>query len=89
MDISRKIYKDDIILLTEIQTQFLRNDVKTTQKELIDKAVRFVSAHKEEFFEFVLSKGRDNTAEKTREWLRKKKTIKVGPCWLEEIDTIQ
>ena len=87
MDISRKLYKDDIVILNDIQNQLLRQDIKTSQKELIDKAVRFVAKHKEEFFEFVGSKEKDNTAEKVRAFLKNAKTYDLGDNWLEEIDT--
>ena len=88
MDTSRKLYKDDVVILTDIQNQLLRRDVKTSQKELIDKAVRFMLIHREEFFDFVLGK-RENTARNTRRFIEKanKNRVDFGKRWLEEIDT--
>ena len=87
MDISRKLYKDDIIILNELQNELLRQDVKTTQKELIDKAVRFAVDNKGEFFEYMASEVKDNTSQKVKDFLSKVKRVDLGKRWLEEIDT--
>lgn len=87
LDISRKLYKDDIVILNDIQNQLLRRDIKTSQKELIDKAVRFVSKHKEEFFDFVSKGEKNNTAEKVKKFLKNAGRYDFGDNWLEEIDT--
>lgn len=89
MDISRKIYKEDVIILNEIQTHLLRRDVRSSQKDLIDKAVRFAAYNKEKFLAFVLGKRRDNSQEKTSQFINstKKHRVNFGKDWLEEIDT--
>lgn len=89
MDVSRKLYKEDIILLNEFQTELLRQDKRITQKDLIDKAIRFVREHRKIFFDY-LTKGRtrNNTREMTEKFLALPK-VDLGKNWLEEIDTIE
>jgi len=89
MDVSRKLYKEDIIFLNELQTELLRKDKKITQKDLIDKTIRFVKEHKKNFIDY-LTKGhtKNNTREMTERFLSLPKAD-LGRNWLEEIDTIE
>ena len=41
MDVSRKIPDEDIKLLNELQVGLMKRDIKVSQKELIDKALKF------------------------------------------------
>ena len=72
MDVSRKLYKEDIILLNEFQTELLRNNRRVTQKDLIDKTIKFAKDHKKTFIDY-LTKGKikDNTREMTLKFLKR------------------
>tara|TARA_Y100000310_G_C20394367_1_gene674340 strand:- start:61 stop:351 length:291 start_codon:yes stop_codon:yes gene_type:complete len=88
MDVSRKLYKEDIITLNELQTELLRQDKRVTQKDLIDQAIQFSNDHKKQFLSFVSNTRRkDNTKEMTEKFLSLPKSD-LGDNWMEEIDTI-
>ena len=89
MDISRKLYKDDIILLNEMQTELLRKNTRVTQKDLIDKAIKFASEHDDKFLSYIFkNKNGDNRREMTDKILSLPKAS-LGKNWLEEIDTLE
>ena len=57
MDISRKIPGEDIKLLNELQEGLRRRDIKISQKELIDKAIRFsLEENREDFIKMIKTK---------------------------------
>jgi hypothetical protein len=86
-DVSRKLYREDIILLKEMETELWRNGEMINQKELIDKSVKFAAKQKEEFFKFAVGKQeKDNTEELVERFLRTPKKD-LGGNFLEEIDT--
>lgn len=87
MDVSRKLYKEDIIILSELQTELLKKDSKVTQKNLIDKAIKFSLENKNRFMDYLIGKKSNNTKIMTEKFLSSPK-IKVGKNWMEEIDTI-
>lgn len=87
-DVSRKLYKEDILLLNQIQTALLRRDMRFSQKELIDKSIKFAAGRERQFLEFVNENPRkDNTKELIERFLRHPKK-NFGRNFLEEIDTI-
>lgn len=88
MDVSRKLYKDDIIILSELQTELLKKDSRVTQKTLIDKAIKFALENKNKFMDYLSGKKRNNTKAMTERFLSLPK-IKAGKNWLEEIDTLE
>ena len=89
MDISRKLYKENIILLNEFETELLRGDKRITQKDLIDKALRFSKKYKNKFFGYIYGHGKkDNRKEMTDKFLSLPK-VDLGPNWMEEIDTFE
>ena len=89
MDVSRKLYKEDIILLNELETELLKKDRKATQKDLIDKAIKFAKENKSRFFNYFIGrKARNNTKEMTEKFLALPK-FDFGDNWMEEIDTIE
>ena len=89
MDVSRKLYKEDIILLNEFQNDLLKRDKRITQKDLIDKSIKFVIEHKKKFRDYILKENsKNNTREMTEKFLSLPKTD-LGENWLEEIDTIE
>ena len=53
MDVSRKLYKEDIIILKEFELELLKRDIRITQKDLIDKCIKFAMEHKNEFFDYI------------------------------------
>ena len=89
MDVSRKLYRENIIMLNELETELLRRDRKITQKDLIDKAIKFARKNKNMFIDF-LTKGiiQNNTKEMTEKFLASPK-VDFGDNWMEEIDTIE
>ena len=89
MDTSRKLYKEDIILLNEMETELLKQDKRITQKDLIDKAVRFARENKSRFLNYLVKgKIKNNTQEMTEKFLALPKKD-LGENWMEEIDTIE
>lgn len=88
MDVSRKLYKEDIILLNELETELLRRDKKATQKDLIDKAIKYAIENKNKFFNYFIGrKEKNNTKEMTEKFLTLPK-VDFGDNWMEEVDTI-
>ena len=85
-DVSRKLYRQDILLLNELETAMLRKGLKTSQKELIDLSIKFVADQKGRFLEFIQQKGKDNTKELVEKFLSHPKKD-FGKNFLEEIDT--
>ena len=89
MDISRKLYKENIILLNELETDLLKRDKKATQKDLIDKAIKFAVENKNKFLNYFIGrKTENNTKEMTEKFLALPK-VDFGENWMEEIDTIE
>ncbi|MBI2664340.1 hypothetical protein HYX10_03290 [Candidatus Woesearchaeota archaeon] len=86
-DVSRKIYTEDVILLNEIETTLLRNDVRISQKDLIDRSIKFALSQKTKFLRYVVEKKKnDNTEDLVRQFLNTPKK-NFGRDFLEEIDT--
>ena len=89
MNISRKLYKEDIILLNEFQTELLKKDKRITQKDLIDKAIKFSTKYKNKFLSYVFGdENRDNRRAMTDKFLSLPK-VDLGENWMGEIDTIE
>lgn len=87
MDVSRKLYKEDIILLNELETELLKGDRRITQKDLIDKALKFANKYKNKFFNYIYGhKEEDNRKEMVDKILSLPKTD-LGDNWVKEIDT--
>ena len=88
MDVSRKLYKENIITLNEFETELLKIDKKATQKDLIDTAINFARENKRKFLNYFLKrKIKNNTKEMTEKFLALPK-FDFGGNWMEEIDTI-
>lgn len=85
-DVSRKLYSEDILMLNELETAMLRMGIKTSQKELIDKSIKFAAAKKEEFLKYLTEGKKDNTKELIRRFLNRPR-VDFGENFLEEIDT--
>lgn len=75
-------------MLSELQTELLRKDSRVTQKDLIDKAIKFAKINKRKFIDYLGGKGKNNTKEMTAKFLALPK-IKASKNWTEEIDTIE
>ena len=73
-------------MLNELETAMLRMGIKTSQKELIDKSIKFAAARKEEFLTYLTEGKRDNTKELIRKFLNRPR-VDFGKNFLEEIDT--
>lgn len=88
MDVSRKLYKDDIILLNEMETELLRSDKRITQKDLIHKSIEFAAEHKNKFLDYIFRRKKGDRKVMTEKFLSLPK-IDLGENWMEEIDTIE
>lgn len=84
-DVSRKLYREDILMLNELETAMLRRGVKTSQKELIDKSIKFAAEKKEEFLKYLTEGKKDNTGELIQRFLNSPR-VDFGKNFLEEID---
>lgn len=93
MDITRKIPKEDIELLDELQEGLRKRDIKITQKDLIDNAIKFsLKENKPEFIDYIknlkmrkLQKGQEEEY-LWKEFLNNK--IRIKGDILKEHDTI-
>lgn len=57
MDVTRKIPEEDIKLLNELQEGLRRRDIKVSQKDLIDKAIKFsLKENREDFIKMIKTK---------------------------------
>lgn len=89
MDISRKLYKEDIILLNEFETELLRRDKKITQKELIDRAIKFARENKDKFLNYIFGYEKKYSREEMVNKLLSLPKVDLGKNWIKEIDTIE
>lgn len=89
MDISRKLYKEDIILLNEIETELLRRDKRISQKDLIHKSIEFAVENKNRFLNYIFGRKKKYTREEMVNGLLSLPKVDLGENWMEEIDTIQ
>ena|SRR3989338_2044498 len=85
MDTSRKILHEDILLLDEIEMKLKKKGEKTTQKELIHKAI--VQLAEGEGLVKKPSRKKDNTPEMVDMLLANAGKLDFGKNWMEEIDT--
>ncbi len=83
-DVSRKLYAEDIIILSEMQMALLRRGKKVSQKELLHNTVKFAASNEESLIKYMEKE--DKTRELFEKWI-KKKPVDFGKNWLEEIDT--
>jgi len=91
MDTSIKIPMEDVIELNTIKNELLRKDLRFSQKDLLDMAVKFSLERKSDFIRELEENRKgveeDNTAEMTRKFLSSPK-VNLGKNWQEELDTI-
>ncbi len=85
MDTARKILKDDVLLLDELQSHLSRRGIKTSQKALISEGIKLLAENEDKVVERL--KKKDNTKEMTERFLKNAGKYDFGPNWLEEIDT--
>ena len=90
MDISRKIPEEDIRLLNELQAGLMRRDIKISQKELIDKAIKFsLKNNRENFIKMIKmkkTKKRLNDDKLLMDWLNN--GVRIKGDILKEHDTV-
>ncbi len=86
MDTTRKIPKEEIMILDELQIQLKKRGVEVTQKELIVEGIKMLNEDKEGLL--LRLKRKDNTKEMTEKFLEiaRKNRVDLGKNWLEEID---
>ena len=86
MDTSIKIAHSDLILINELKNELRKHNVKTTQKDLIDKTIEFSLRRKKEFLEeFINTKNNDDTKEATNRFISWKR-FDLGEKWYDEVD---
>ena len=69
MDVTRKIPNEDIKLLDEIQMGLKKRDIKITQKELIDKAIKFsLRDNREDFIKMIRAKKMNKRIDERKMW---------------------
>ena len=69
MDATRKIPNEDIKLLDEIQMGLKKRDIKITQKELIDKAIKFsLRDNREDFIKMIRAKKMNKRIDERKMW---------------------
>ncbi|MEK6808421.1 MAG: hypothetical protein AABY14_01915 [Nanoarchaeota archaeon] len=86
MDTSIKIAHSDLILINELKNELRKHNVKTTQKDLIDKTIKFSLRRKKEFLEeFINTKNNDNTKEATNRFINGRR-FDLGEKWYDEVD---
>ena len=83
-DVSRKLYAEDILVVSELQMALLRRGQKVSQKELLHNTVKVAASNEEGLMKYMEKE--DKTRELFEKWI-KKKPIDFGKNWLEEIDT--
>jgi len=90
MDVSRKIPKEDINLLNELQVGLRRRDINLSQKDLIDRAIKFsLKDNRQDFIKTLkFDKLKKHKDEKKMwdEWLNN--GVRIKGDILEEHDTI-
>ncbi len=86
-DTTRKIPKESILLLDELELHFRKIGIKVNQKKLIATSVAFVAQHQQDFLQY-MQKNKDNTKEQTEKFLQHAKEFDFGKDWMEDIDSI-
>lgn len=86
-DTTRKIPKESILLLDELELNMRRRGLKMNQKEMIRASIAFVAQREKDFLKYIQRK--DNTKEQTEKFLQHAKKFDFGKKWMEDIDTCQ
>jgi hypothetical protein len=92
MDTTRKIPKESILLLDEIELSFRRRGLHVNQKKLIAASVAFAAQHQRDFLGYMQKQKNnkeDNTKEQTEKFLKHAKEFDFGKNWMEDIDICQ
>lgn len=89
MNISRKLYKEDIILLNEFETELLRMNKRITQKDLIDKSIKFARDNKDKFLNYIFGYKKKYSREEMVDRFLSLPKVDLGKNWMDEIDTIE
>lgn len=75
-------------MINELKNELRKHNVKTTQKDLIDKTIKFSLRRKKEFLEELINrKNNDNTKDATNRFISGKR-FDMGEKWHEEVDVI-
>ncbi|MDO8642477.1 MAG: hypothetical protein Q7R76_02690 [Candidatus Woesearchaeota archaeon] len=85
-DTTRRIARESVLLLDELQIHLKHRGISVAQKTLIEKSIEIAAEHQEELASR-LGKKQDNTRERITQLLKSIKPIDLGKNWLEEIDT--
>ncbi len=87
-DVTRKIPEESIMQLDELQLNWRRRGINTTQKALIKESIALATEQPQELMERIQKKKKDNTAELFGKILKNKGKYDFGKNWLEEIDDL-
>ena len=85
MDNSIKIPREDIIRINELKLELMKENIKITQKDIIDKAIKFSFNRKTDFIKQIKNK-RIKKKEVSLKELLHGETFNLGKNWIKEID---
>lgn len=90
MDITRKIPEEDIKLLNELQDGLRRREIKISQKELIDRAIKFsLKDNREDFVKTIKMRKIKREIDERKMWERLLNSkIRIKGDFIKEHDTI-
>ena len=86
MDNSIKIPKEDIIKINELKLELMKENIKITQKDIIDKAIKFSFNRKIDFIKQIKNK-KIKKKEGSLKNLLCVETFDLGKNWIKDIDT--
>lgn len=90
MDVSTKISKEDIKLVNELQVGLRKRDIKMTQKELIDRAIKFsIMDNRGEFIKMIKMKEVKDSINEKALWSKfLNSRVRIKGDFIKEHDTI-
>ena len=85
MDNSIKIPKEDLIKIKELKLELMKENLRISQKEIVDKAIRFAINRKIEFIRNI--KNKEISKNSSLDKLFHGETFNLGKNWIKEVDT--
>jgi len=85
MDNSIKIPKEDLIKIKELKLELMKENLRISQKEIVDKAIRFAINRKIEFIRNI--KNKEISKKSSLDKLFHGETFNLGKNWIKEVDT--
>jgi len=85
MNNSIKIPKEDLMKINELKLELTKMNIKITQKDIIDSAIKFSLSKKMDFIKRIRNKKMENEYDFNKILSRKK--FDMGKDWMKNIDT--